>query len=69
MLIDALHPDWLVLRPSEIQMANLEDGSIFSTDYQEAQVFDCRKEVAALSIEGRGYLEMDQVFVVFHRRH
>ena len=68
-LIKDLHPDWLVLRPVAIQTINIVDASILSTDYQEVQDFDCSKEIAPLSIQGRGYLEFDQYFVVYHRKH
>ncbi len=66
-LIKALQPDWLVLRPGEIRKTYSEDGTVFS-NYVAVRVFDCSKAVEQLSFPGRTYLELDDVFVVFHRK-
>jgi len=65
-LIEDLHPDWLVLRPEEA--APLQSQDRFSQEYQLVQVFDAKRAVSALDIHGRGFLEYDQTFGVFHRK-
>lgn len=67
-LIDALHPDWLVLRPVEIFAINSQASSLLSKNYQLAASFRCSKAVSELSVQGKDYLELDQIFVVFHRK-
>ena len=68
VLIEALHPDWLVLRYGEVLRINSENSSIFSKDYQLASVFDCSKAVRELSVQGIGYIAFDQTFFVFRRK-
>jgi hypothetical protein len=63
-----LHPDWLVLRSSDAKEIYLAGSTLLSKDYQLAKVFDCSEAVKELSIQGKGYLEYDQTFLVFHRK-
>jgi hypothetical protein len=64
-----LKPDWMVLRPFEFEQNILVDQSQLRVLYEPLGVFDRRKEVAAVHwLPGRGYLEVDQTFVLFRRK-
>lgn len=66
-LIKELSPDWLVLRPREVEKIEREKPSLLSTYYTLAKRFDVFDELQSSDIRGRGYLESDARFVVFHR--
>ncbi len=67
-LIAALQPDWVVLRPDQALGVREENPRLLGEQYQLARVFDQRNAVAARSfLPGRGYLEFDAVYYVFHR--
>ena len=67
-IIAALRPEWLVLRPSEVQDIQAERPQLLVQDYRLARRFDARARVDAVTIlPGRGYLELDALFLVFHR--
>ncbi|MDB6167693.1 MAG: hypothetical protein JWM88_557 [Verrucomicrobia bacterium] len=67
-LITALHPDWLVLRSSEVSQVDMLMPDILNRYYQRVQTFDVRDKVAAVRfLPGRPYLDFDARFEVFHR--
>jgi hypothetical protein len=63
-----LHPEWLVLRPAEIDAIALTHPNLLEEQYERTREFNVRDKVAKLAIYGRGYLEFDSVFIVFRRR-
>jgi hypothetical protein len=66
-LIARLKPDWLVLRPVEIEEQRLTQASM-CTHYRIAKVIDHRRELKAIPfLPGRGWLEYDSQFVIFQR--
>ena len=63
-----LKPDWLVLRPMEIQAGKFIDMESLQKFYELAQVFDASDKIGATRwLLGRPYLQYDQTFLVFHR--
>ena len=69
LLIEYLHPDWLVLRKGEVDHFRAEYPILFTKEYELAQVFDSSKEVDALNIQGLAFLKYDDIFSVFKRRN
>jgi hypothetical protein len=68
-LIHELQPDWLVLRPNMIVMAEAVDPLLLSRHYEKVKRFDATDRVASYRwLPGRGYLQYDQVFIVYRRR-
>lgn len=68
-LINYLHPDWLVLRPFEIDNINAAAPSLLASQYQIAQIFDVRDTIDAFHyLPGRTYFQVDQTFTIFKRR-
>ena len=63
-----LHPEWLVLRPFEIEEISQTYPHLLDDQYIRVRDFDVRDRVARLRIYGRGYLEYDSAFIIFHRR-
>jgi hypothetical protein len=63
-----LHPEWLVLRPTEIATISETHPHLLDDQYVRAREFDVQDRVTRLSIYGRDYLENDSVFIIFHRR-
>jgi hypothetical protein len=68
LLIAYLHPDWLVLRPDEINLLSVDQTLWLELNYKPVKVFDVSQAVAAANIEGRNILGTDKTFVVFHRK-
>lgn len=67
-LITTLQPDWLVLRPYEIDNQNLADSGILAA-YQAVGHYDQRAQVAACEyLPGRNWLMFDAEFYVFQRK-
>jgi hypothetical protein len=65
-VINALHPDWLVLRPFEVE--KVADEPTFTTHYHLERIFDVTPEVEAFGDRpGHVYIEGDETFLVFHR--
>ena len=65
-VIRELRPDWLVLRPKEVENISRNDSDIFSQMYSIAQVFDVSERVKSYSwLPGRAYLEYDQTYWVY----
>ena len=64
-----LKPDWLVLRPSEIETESFVQRGPLQENYDEVQVFDASEKIRNLGwLLGRPYFERDQTFLVFHRK-
>jgi hypothetical protein len=68
-LITRLKPDWLILRPLEIEKQGVMDADV-RAHYRVAKVIDHARELEAIPfLPGRGWLEYDSQFVVFQRVH
>ncbi|MCF7687545.1 MAG: hypothetical protein K9M98_03745 [Cephaloticoccus sp.] len=67
-LLHYLEPDWVVLRPFEVERINRLSYRLLTDDYKVAQVFDNSAKVAALQVNGLPYLEHDAHFIVYHLR-
>jgi hypothetical protein len=66
-LINALSPDWVVLRPFEVIIVTNDDPS-FAHRYKLAKAFDSTALVTDEKfLPGRRYLQYDQAFFIFHR--
>jgi len=66
-IIGTLKPEWVVIRPSEYydQHLNENDGL---RDYKLVWTSDVRAQINAVSfLPGRGTLDADSVYFVFHR--
>jgi hypothetical protein len=62
-----LKPDWIVLRPHEIQEQLVADPDGLQKSYAFVQAFDATDKIKAVRwLPGRGYLEGDKTFLVFH---
>jgi hypothetical protein len=69
-LIMSLRPDWLVLRPAEIEVIMETAPALLTTDYRQIKVFDVSDRINSYwLILGRRYLQHDQTFVVFRNQH
>ena len=67
-LVEFLNPDWLVLRPPEVELMQQARPRLLTTSFQPAQVFDVRDQLEKINVRGRRLLEQDAVFTVFHRQ-
>jgi hypothetical protein len=65
-----LKPDWIVLRRHELYTANpVMNAERLTEFYEPAVMFDATEKVSATDwLPGRGYLQYDQVFYIFHRK-
>jgi hypothetical protein len=62
-------PDWLVLRPAEIETESLVQRGPLQENYDQVQVFDASEKIRQLGwLPGRPYIEHDQTFLIFHRK-
>ncbi|MBU1998047.1 MAG: hypothetical protein ABIG46_08190 [Candidatus Omnitrophota bacterium] len=67
-LIEELKPDWLVLRPHEIEQVKKDTPILLETYYHIPKIFDVSDKIMAYKfLPGRGYLEFDQTFTVFRK--
>jgi hypothetical protein len=67
-LIPMLKPDWLVLRPLEIDKIDEKSPTLLHGEYQSVQRFDKSLEVAEKRfLPGRPWFELDQTFIIFRR--
>ena len=63
-----LRPEWLVLRPDQVETMQREVPQLLAENYRLARTFDVRPAVDALTfLPGRPYLEFDALFFVFRR--
>ncbi|HEY4246283.1 MAG TPA: hypothetical protein VGM64_05465 [Lacunisphaera sp.] len=68
-IIQTLKPEWLVLRPDQVQMVNELSPRLLQQDYRLARIFDTRQEIDRIRfLPGRGYLNFDARFLVYNRR-
>jgi hypothetical protein len=67
-IIQALKPEWLVLRPDQVSAVNTAAPQLLSGQYRLARTFDARESIHAVRLlPGRGYLDFDAVFLVYAR--
>jgi hypothetical protein len=67
-LINYLKPEWLVLRPLESKMVNMDDPRLLGQVYTLEKTFDVSSELASYSfLPGRAWLQIDQTFMVYKR--
>ncbi len=67
-LILELCPDWLVLRAGEVPRIQQSHPQLLTQLYSAVEVFDVSRQVASYHwLPGRGYLALDQTFLVFKR--
>jgi hypothetical protein len=67
-IIAALRPEWLVLRPDQVQGILAERPGLLQQDYHLVRLFDVAAQVNAVAcLPGRGYLQFDARFLVFRR--
>jgi hypothetical protein len=66
--IGQLRPEWLVLRPDQVETILTTAPGLLGGDYQLAATFDARPAVNGIAVlPGRGYLQFDAVYQVFRR--
>ena len=66
-LIAQLKPDWLILRPLEIEQQGITNMKT-RAHYRVAKVTNHARELKAIPfLPGRGWLEYDSQFVIFQR--
>jgi len=66
-ILRVLKPDWLVLRPYEVEM--LFPSRLFQENYMYSKTFDARSKLMRYSyIPGKGYLMYDSIFLIFKRK-
>jgi hypothetical protein len=64
-----LMPDWLVLRPIEVQYGLFLGPASLQKFYDLVQKFDVSSAIDATRwLPGRPYLQFDQTYLVFHRK-
>jgi hypothetical protein len=66
-LISSLNPEWLVLRPFEVNGMAPSGVSFLKAHYKIMRVFDVGREVSLLDIYGRAFLCYDSTFIIFRR--
>lgn len=66
-LIEYLSPDWLVLRPAEIEKIRRSIPRVVNETYQFAMEFNSLPLVQQQAVYGRAYVEHDSRWVVFRR--
>jgi hypothetical protein len=68
-MIRHLQPDWIVLRPDELQAVWDQDSVFLKTHYEIARIFDVHPEVSKVPyLPFPEYLELDAVFYVIRKR-
>jgi hypothetical protein len=67
-ILQYLEPDWLVLRPFEVERINRVSYRLLTDSYEVAKDFDNSTAVEALQVNGRPYLEHDAHFIVYQLR-
>lgn len=67
-LINYLTPNWLVLRPYEIEEITSEQPDLLKNHYQPVEIFDVAEKLNPhAKMLGIGYLKHDQSFTVFKK--
>ena len=67
-LIQKLNPDWLVLRPWEVESILQRSPALMSGSYEFVRSFDVIQEVSSFDLHGHATLGYDTLFLVFHRK-
>jgi len=68
LLIRELLPDWLVLRPSEVQTIQQSEHAVLEQMYSKVKTFDVSDRVRSyLWLPGRAYLMRDETFIVYRK--
>jgi hypothetical protein len=66
-MVEYLSPDWMVLRPFEIDRMRYSIARLFSETYEKAAEFNTLDQIRERSVYGRNYIEFDAHLTVFHR--
>jgi hypothetical protein len=67
-VIAELRPNWVVLRPAEVETVRKAKPRLLTEAYSAVKEFDASERVASYHwLPGRGYLLFDQTFTVFKR--
>lgn len=66
-LVEYLSPDWMVLRPFEIERMRHGVARLFSETYEKAAEFNTLDRIREHSVYGRGYVEFDAHLTVYRR--
>jgi hypothetical protein len=67
-LIQVLHPTWLVIRPHELAGHGFSKSNVLA-EYDVIKRWDVRAQLDAVTVlPGRNWLDVDAVFLLFHRR-
>ena len=67
-VIRELRPDWVVLRPWEVDYFGRGDPELFKSVYKEAKRFDVSDKLKDYkTLPGRWYVTYDQTFIVFRQ--
>lgn len=68
-IIALLRPEWLVLRPDQVETIGQSSPQLLGKTYRLTRTFDARPTINAIRyLPGRGYLQFDAVYHVFERR-
>ena len=67
-LLGYLRPNWVVLRPHELESIQRNVKWRISRFYDQVAEFDHRAEVSELNVYGLSYLQHDATFLVFRRK-
>jgi hypothetical protein len=69
ILVNALEPRWVVLRPGELYSNDPALNKWFTDHYALAKVFNAEKQISDVQfLPGRPYLRFDQTFLVLKRK-
>ncbi len=67
-VIGKLRPDWVVLRPIEVEIAQKDAPGLLQSDYKLAKIFDVKEKIPAnWYLLGKEYLYFDAVFYVYRK--
>lgn len=67
-LIQKLDPDWLVLRPWEVESIIQHSPALLGGSYEFVRSFDVIQDVSTFDLQGHAILGYDSLFLVFHRK-
>jgi len=66
-LLRVLQPEWVVLRPTEIEHIRAESPEVLGKSYVPVQVFDVREQAAAAGVPDHFMLKFDAHFTLYRR--
>jgi hypothetical protein len=68
LLFLVLKPDWIVLRPFEVEHGNFTQPDGLRDFYEPVKTFDATDKVNAVGwLPGRPYLQLDETYTIYHR--